>query len=262
MSEIAQHTISLGLSKRLGDLMVETGVLTLEQLQQALALQQKEGAKLGAILVDRGFITEVQLLEFLSRQCGIDYVRLAERGPVDEEIVKKVPEALARQHVLLPIGRKKNKLIVAVADPLNVLVLDDLKLMTGTEIDAVLASESDILAAIDKCYGAKDSQQALDDILKQSDDEQAQAASGVEHVEQPRVEEESEANVITMQRSAEDAPIIQMVNLILAGAVRAKASDIHIEPFPKDVKVRYRIDGVLHEQPAPPKRFYNALVSR
>ncbi|MBI4349654.1 MAG: type II secretion system protein GspE, partial [Elusimicrobia bacterium] len=247
----------MGLSKRLGDLMVETGVLTPAQLHEALRAQQKEGSKLGAILVDKGFITEVQLLQFLSRQCGIDYVRMSEIGQVAEDVIKKVPEALARQHVLMPIGMAKNKLRLAVADPLNVLVIDDLKLMTGYEIEAVLASESDILAALDKHYGAKGSQEALQEILAQSDQENAKAADGVE-AELVKEEEQDQAAVITMKRSAEDAPIIQMVNLILAGAVKAKASDIHIEPFSKDVKVRYRIDGVLHEQPSPPKRFYNA----
>ncbi|MBI5200932.1 MAG: type IV-A pilus assembly ATPase PilB [Elusimicrobia bacterium] len=248
------------MSKRLGDLMVETGVISVEQLHQALQAQQKEGTKLGAILVEKGFITEVQLLQFLSRQCGIDYVHLSE-VEISEETVRKVPEALCRQHVLLATGMKNKKLIVAVADPLNVLVLDDLKLMTGFEIDAVLASETDILAAIDKHFGAKGSQEALEEILAQSDQESQSAAAGVET--DMKVEEEQDAAaVISMKRSAEDAPIIQMVNLILAGAVKAKASDIHFEPFAKEVKVRYRIDGVLHAQPAPPKRFYNALVSR
>ena len=260
MAETAQHTVSVGLSKRLGDLMVETGVLSTEHLHLALQAQQKEGSKLGAILVEKGFITEVQLLQFLSRQCGIDYVRLTEIE-VSEDTVKKIPEALCRQHVLMATGMKKNKLIVAVADPLNVLVLDDLKLMTGFEIDAVLASEMDILAAIDKYYGAKGSQQALEEILAQSDQENASAAAGVV-TDTTKEEEQDAAAVISMKRSAEDAPIIQMVNLILAGAVKAKASDIHFEPFSKEVRIRYRIDGVLHEQPAPPKRFYNALVSR
>ncbi|MCX5787941.1 MAG: type IV-A pilus assembly ATPase PilB [Elusimicrobia bacterium] len=259
MAESASHTISLGLSKRLGDLMVETGVLTYSQLKEALGIQQKEGTRLGAILVEKGFISEVGLLEFLSRQCGIDYVRLAEVGEIPEDIFKRVPEALARQHVLIPVGKKKNKLVVAVADPLNVLVLDDLKLMLGIEIEAVLAAESEILSAIEKYYGAKASQRALEDILQQTDAD----ASSVEHQAHADVQAEiDETNVISMQRSAEDAPIVQMVNLIVAGAVKAKASDIHLEPFAKEVKVRYRIDGVLHEQPAPPKRFFNALVSR
>ena len=241
--------------------MVETGVLSSVQLNEALTIQQKEGSKLGAILVEKGFITEVRLLEFLSRQCGIDFVRLADTGELSETIIKKVPESLARQHLLIPVASKNNKLVVAVADPLNVLVLDDLKLMLGIEIEAVLASESEILAAIEKYYGAKTSQQALAEILQQSDAEGSQSqnveldSSGVEA-------EVDESAVISMKRSAEDAPIVQMVNLIVAGAVKAKASDIHLEPFAREVKVRYRIDGVLHEQPAPPKRFYNALVSR
>ena len=239
--------------------MVETGVLTPEQLHEALVVQQKDGTKLGAILVEKGFVTEIRLLEFLSRQCGIDYVRLADMGEIPEENFKKVPESLARQHVLIPIGSRRNKLIVAVADPLNVLVLDDLKLMLGMEIEAVLASESDILAAIDKHYGVKTSEKALEEILAQSDLER-QEAEGVEHVDSKSVE--AEVDEISTKRGAEDAPIVQMVNLIIAGAVKANASDIHLEPFAKDVKVRYRIDGVLHEQPAPPKRFYAALVSR
>ncbi len=191
MAETVQHTISLGLSKRLGDLMVETKVLTEDQLQEALSVQQKDGSKLGAILIDKAFLSEEQLLSFLSRQCGIDYVKLAELPPIEENIIHSIPEALCRQHVLIPVGKKKGKLTVAVADPLNVLVLDDLKLMTGIEIEAVLASEGDILATIEKYYAPQTSQGALEEILKQQDGVENDA--DVEHVEQKKEEEDQGA---------------------------------------------------------------------
>ncbi|MBI3549556.1 MAG: type IV-A pilus assembly ATPase PilB [Elusimicrobia bacterium] len=253
-----QHTISLSLSKRLGELMVESGVLTQDQLTKALEIQRRDSSKLGAVLVESKFITEETLLEFLSQQCGISYVSLSKLGPIADDIIKLVPEQIARQHILIPIQKVKNKLTLAVADPLNVLVLDDLKLMTGLDVEIVLASEAEIHTAIEKYYAAMTSQGALEEILKSSNGENGE----VENVDLKKEEENAGANIISMKKSGDDAPIIQMVNLILANAVKAKASDIHIEPFPKEMKVRYRIDGVLHEQPAPPKRFQNALASR
>ncbi|MBI4386217.1 MAG: type II secretion system ATPase GspE [Elusimicrobia bacterium] len=259
MSDAHVHTISLGLSRRLGDLMVESETISKQQLQEALDIQRKEGGKLGAILVGKDYITEEKLLQFLSQQCGISYVSLEKLGPITDDIIKLVPESIARQHVLLPIRKAKDKLTIAVADPLNVLVLDDLKLMTGLDVDIVLAAESEIQATVEKYYGTLTTQGALEDILKQTGQNGAESIENVELTEEEKLAGD---NIITLKKSGEDAPIIQMVNVLLANAIKAKASDIHIEPFPKQLKVRYRIDGVLHEQPAPPKRFQNALASR
>jgi type IV pilus assembly protein PilB len=253
----AQHLISLGLSRRLADLLVEENLITLEQLQQALDSQKSGGEKLGTLLIDQGILPEEKLLQFLAEKTGISFVSLTEMGEISEEAIAAVPEAIARQKMLMPFNKTKDRLTVAIADPLDVMALDDLKMLTGCEVIGCLASESEIVAAHEKYYRQASSQEALEDIVKQSDVDEAEADS-IEHVE----EKSDEANEAGLEREAEDAPVIKMVNLIMAGAVKAKASDIHIEPYQKELRIRYRIDGVLHEQPCPPKKFHNAICAR
>ncbi|MEE8424642.1 MAG: ATPase, T2SS/T4P/T4SS family, partial [Elusimicrobiota bacterium] len=262
----SEHTLSLSLPRRLGDLMVEDGDITKEQLDQALNHQREKGGKLGSILIQLGHLKEEKLLEFLSRQCGISYVKVSDQVEIPEEIIKKVPESIARQHVLIPISLNDNKkrgptLTIAVADPLNVLILDDLKMMTGLEIKAVLASERDILDSVEKYYRQDSAEDVLEDILKSSEATK-EDAEGVDVVDGSNEDGAAGESIIDMERSGQDTPVIQLVNLIISSAIKKRSSDIHIEPFAKEVKVRYRIDGVLHEEPAPPKRFQNALVSR
>lgn len=258
MPKTEQHVISVGLSKRLGDLLVDAGTITEPQLQEALNVQHKEGGKLGSILIRLGHIEEEELLHFLSKQCGLSYVKLAGKDSIPKEALSAVPEGLARQHILFPVDKKEGKLVIALSDPLNVLVLDDLKMMTGCEVTPVLASESEILAAIDKYYGAASAKGALEEILRSSGMTEDQAQLDV--VEETGAE--AGESIETLKVKGQAGPVIQMVNLILAGAIRSKASDIHFEPYPKQLRVRYRLDGVLHEQPAPPKKFQNAIVSR
>jgi len=241
--------------------MVQAGVLTEAQLNEALQLQRQKGGKLGTILIQGGQLTEEQLIRFLAEQCGINFIHLHSVERVDPEVLAKVPENLARQHLMFPVEVKEGALTIAVADPLNVLVLDDLKMMTGLDVRAVLASEGDILEAIEKHYSRQSAEGALDEIVKATGSTAADA-KGVEHVTQEQEAAASGEGILTLERSGEDAPVIQIVNLIISSAIKAKASDIHIEPFPKEVKIRFRIDGVMHEQPAPPKRFQNALISR
>ncbi|OGR96491.1 MAG: hypothetical protein A2V88_09515 [Elusimicrobia bacterium RBG_16_66_12] len=253
----AQHVISLGLSRRLADLLVEENLVTSEQLQAALDAQKSGGEKLGTLLIDKGLIAEEKLLQFLAEKTGISFVSLADIGDISEDAVAAVPEAIARQKMLMPFNKTKDRLTVAIADPLDVMVLDDLKMLTGCDVVGCLASEAEILAAHEKYYKQATSQEVLEDIVKQSDVDEA-TAEGVEHVE-----EKNEQEVETgLEKAAEDAPVIKMVNLIMAGAVKARASDIHIETYQKELRIRYRIDGVLHEQPSPPKKFHNAICAR
>ncbi len=253
----AQHVISLGLSRRLADLLVEEGLITAEQLKEALGAQKSGGDKLGSLLIDKGLLAEDKLLQFLAEKTGISFVSLADIGDISEEAVAAVPEAIARQKMLMPFNKTKDRLTVAIADPLDVMVLDDLKMLTGCDVIGCLASESEIIAAHEKYYKQETSQEALEDIVAQSAVDEA-AAEGVEHVE----EKNDTENEAALERDAEDAPVIKMVNLIMAGAVKARASDIHIEAYAKELRIRYRIDGVLHEQPAPPKKFHNAICAR
>jgi type IV pilus assembly protein PilB len=252
-----QHIISLGLSRRLADLLVEEKLISAAQLKEVLDGHKQGGEKLGSLLIEKGFIEEEKLLQFLAEKTGISFVSLADIGDIPEDAIAAVPEAIARQKMLMPFNKTKTRLTVAIADPLDVMVLDDLKMLTGCDVVACLASEVEISAAHEKYYKSATSQEALEDIVKQSAVDEA-AAEEIEHVEE-KMQKDSESG---LEKEAEDAPVIKMVNLIMAGAVKAHASDIHIEAYAKELRIRYRIDGVLHEQPAPPKKFHNAICAR
>ncbi|MBI3298987.1 MAG: Flp pilus assembly complex ATPase component TadA [Elusimicrobia bacterium] len=255
----------MSIPKRMGDLMVEVGALSQEMLDQALEAQRKTGGKLGSLIVSMGFLPEEKLLEFLALQVGIRFEKISERGPIPPEVLAAVPEKLAREHTLLPIaltpGKDGATLTIAVSDPLNVLVLDDLKMMTGYQVVSVLASEREILETIAKSYKQETAQEALDHILEASGSSAAEA-QGVQTVSADAEARAAGDDILSLERTGEGSPVIQMANLLIHSAIKARASDIHLEPFPKEVKVRFRIDGVLNEQPAPPKRFQNALTSR
>ena len=250
------HVISLGLSRRLTDFLVEENLLSADNLQEALDAQKKGGEKLGSLLIEKGFIEEEKLLQFLAEKTRISYVSLADIGEISEEAIAAVPESIARQKMLMPFNKTKDRLTVAIADPLDVMILDDLKMQTGCDVVGCLASEAEITAAHEKYYKQATSQEALEDIVKQQSDNEAAA----DELEQ--VEEKFDKGEPGLEKAAEDAPVIKMVNLIIAGAVKARASDIHIEAYSKDLRIRYRIDGVLHEQPSPPKKFHAAICAR
>ncbi|MBI4656765.1 MAG: Flp pilus assembly complex ATPase component TadA [Elusimicrobia bacterium] len=244
------------MSRRIGDILVNSGLLTPEQLSEALEAQKNSGVKLGQILVQKGFIEEKKLFGFLSKQFGIEFADLP-AVEIKEDAIKAIPENIARRFNLIGVEKKEHVLRVAMEDPLNIVVLDDLKMMTGYDIKAVFASEGAIISAIDKYYGAKTSKEALDEILKKTNGE----VSEIELVREDQAKGGGE-DIILLEEKGEAAPIIKMVNLTIYSAIKANASDIHIEPGPKATKVRFRIDGVLHPQPAPPKKFHNAIVSR
>ncbi|MCD6311205.1 MAG: type IV-A pilus assembly ATPase PilB [Elusimicrobia bacterium] len=250
---MAKEEQKLG-KKRLGDLLVDVGIISAEQLQTALQEQKERGGKLGQILMAMGFITEDVLLAFLGKQCNVSYVSLNEYGEIPESVVQTVPETIVRHQKLIPIALDGGELTIAMSDPANVFAVDDLKMMTGRNIKVVIASEAEIKNAIDKYYGAKGS---MADILKEID-----APEGAEDDVELVKEEDTGSDIIALEAQGEDAPVIKIVNLILGGAVTAGASDIHIEPFETSLRVRYRIDGVLHEVTAPPKKLQNALSSR
>ncbi|MBI2789230.1 MAG: Flp pilus assembly complex ATPase component TadA [Elusimicrobia bacterium] len=244
------------MSRRLADFLVEEKLLSAENLKEALEAQKKGGEKLGSLLIEKGFIEEEKLLQFLAEKTGISYVSLADIGEIPEEAIAAVPESIARQKMLMPFNKTKERLTVAIADPLDVMILDDLKMQLGCDVIGCLASEAEISAAHERYYKQETSQEALEEIVKQQSDNEAAA----DELEQ--VEEKADKAETGLEKAAEDAPVIKMVNLIIAGAVKAHASDIHIEAYAKDLRIRYRIDGVLHEQPAPPKKFHAAICAR
>ncbi|MBP7795909.1 MAG: type IV-A pilus assembly ATPase PilB [Elusimicrobiales bacterium] len=246
----------INISKRLGEMLVLNSFITREQLNEALEDQKKSGLKLGQILIEKGFITEKQLLEFLSKQFAIKFIELSNLD-LSPDIVSLIPESIARRYNLIAIKKDQNLLSVAMIDPLNIVVLDELKLMTGFNIEPIFSLEDDISSAIEKYYGNKSSQQALDEILKKTQsDESDEELSLIEK------KDDEKDDIISLENKNEAAPIIKMVNIIISSAIKAHASDIHIEPSYKETKVRFRIDGVLHPQPPIPKKFHNAIVSR
>ncbi len=237
-------------------MLVSSGLITTAQLNEALELQRSSGGKLGQLLIHKKFIEERRLLEFLSKQFGIEFIDLRVQN-IPIETLNIIPENIARRYNLIAVEKVEGKLKVAMEDPLNIVILDDLKMMTGYDIKPVFGTDSDIVAAIDKNYGSKSSKDALDEILRRTDGGTTEVAVVPEDASNGGGED-----FISLEEKGEAAPIVQMVNLIISSAIKAHASDIHIEPTYKDTKVRFRIDGVLHAQPSPPKKFHNAIVSR
>lgn len=234
---------------RLGEILVTNNLITREQLAKALEEQKLSGgqARLGTILVKQNLISEENLTAFLSKQYGVPTVSLSNYD-VDPAVTKIIQSEVVQKYQLVPINRVGATLVVAVTDPSNLFAIEDIKFMTGYNVEMVIASESDIKAAIDKYY---DQSASLADVM---DD------MNLEDLEVVDVDED--VDISSMERATEDAPVVRMVNAILQDAIKKKASDIHIEPYEKLFRVRYRIDGVLYEAMKPPLKLKNAITSR
>ncbi len=239
-------------SNRLGDLLVQSGKLTPQQLQQGLAAQKEKGGRLGSNLVRLGFLSEKELVEFLSQHFGVPAIDL-NRVEIDESVVKIIPADVARKYTILPVTKVGAKLTIAMIDPTNVFAMDDIKFMTGYNVDPVVASESALRVAIDRYYG---STHAIE--LKKVMEDLAEPADTSLEV----LDEEEELDIESLTAESEEAPVVKLVNIILTDAIKKGASDIHIEPYEKEYRVRYRIDGVLYEMTRPPLRLREAITSR
>ncbi len=231
---------------RIGDLLVREGLVRQEQLDQALIEQRSSGARLGYVLVKLGFVLEIEITKMLARQYHVPAVDLS-RFQVDEKIIKLVPPEVALKHTILPLKRDGRNLTVAMVEPGNMQIVDDLKFITRCDIVPVIAGEYTLRTAIEKYYEQSDTQ--LESLLESMGDE------ALEIVEE---EEEEDASAAI----ADDAPVVKLINGLLTDAVRRGASDIHIEPFETELRVRYRIDGALLEVMKPPIKLKAALTSR
>jgi len=238
--------------KRFGEFLVKSGKISQEQLHEALRLQQEEGGRLGSNLVKLGHIAEQELTEFLSRHFGVPSVDLA-GVEIDEGILKIIPGDIARKYTILPVSKAGATVTLAMIDPTNVFAMDDVKFMTGYRVEPVVASEAQIRLAIDQHYG---STHALE--LKKVMEEVTEDAETDLEV----LEEEQDLDLDTLEEESETAPVVKLVNIILTDAIKRGASDIHIEPYEKDFRVRYRIDGVLYEMMHPPLKLKEAILSR
>ncbi len=236
-------------TSRLGEILVKNNFITTEQLTAALQEQKMSGgqSKLGSILVKKGLVKEPELVAFLSKQYGVPSIVLSDYE-IDPVIIKIIPLEVVQKYNLIPVNRAGSNLIVAVSDPSNLFAIEDIKFMTSYNVEIVVTTESDIKGAIDKYY---DQSASLADVMGNLDIEDLEL-----------VDTEEEVDVSSLERATEDAPVVKLVNLILMDAIRKKASDIHIEPYEKMFRVRYRIDGVLYEVMKPPIKMKNAITSR
>ena len=233
---------------RLGELLVRNQLISDNQLANAISEQKREGIRLGAALVKLGYVQEHDLASFLSKHYGVPSIDLAEFD-VDPAVIALVPAEVAQKYQLVPINRAGATLIVAMADPSNIFAIDDIKFMTGFNVEVVVAAEAAIKDAIDVLYDQSSSM--------------ADALEGLEDFDDLElVDENSLEDVGELERASEDAPVVKLVNLILTDAIKKKASDIHIEPYEHAFRVRYRIDGVLYEVMKPPRKLKNAITSR
>jgi type IV pilus assembly protein PilB len=250
-----QQQVKLGqpVNRRLGDLLVADGLLTAEQLKKALAEQKGSPEKLGSVLVRLNFVNEDQLIGFLSRQYGVPSITLGQLD-IDPDVLKLVPSPIARKYEVIPVRRMGNSLALAMADPTNVFALDDISFMTNLQVLPLVASQTSIKKAIDRNYESKT--EAISSVLSDMQTD----LSNVEVVEEG--EEGAKVDVFELKESADEAPVVKLVNMVLVDAIQKGASDIHFESYEKIFRIRFRMDGVLHEMLAPPKRLESAILSR
>jgi len=243
------------MERRLAEMLVRDNIITQDELEHALELQEKQGGSLGSILIDNKYANEWEIAAAIGKQLNVPFITLS-HYEIDPSILKSIPEDLVRKYQIVPIDKTGDTLTVALSDPSNIYLLDELRLLTNCKIVPVISFESDIKEAIERYYPKSES--ALDEMLKEISDEETAVLEALES----GMAEPAETEVDEGEVEATDAPVIQLVNLIVHEAIRMRASDIHIEPYEKELRLRYRIDGVLHEMKAPPKKFQNAIVSR
>ena len=248
---------------RIGELLIKEQRITAAQLEEALEHQKSNGGKLGYNLVKLGFAKDEEIASLLSRQYGVPSINLSQFD-IDAGVIKVVPAATAHKYEIVPVSRVGATLTVAMSDPTNVFAVDDIKFMTGYHVEPVVASETAIADAIDRYYGngngaaeknVSESQlelasKALEELPQVDDDD-------VEVLEEPK-----EVDVLSLEKQGGEAPVVRLVNVVLASAIEKGASDIHIEPYEKEYRIRFRIDGTLYNVMVPPLKFRDAITSR
>jgi len=234
----------------LGTLLVEEKLITKEQLEEALEERNRTGNVLGHILVEFGFVSEEKILDVLAEHLGMRTISLKNKD-IPGEIVRRIGPTTARAYGVMPVEVDDGSITVALSDPLNISILDDLRFMLETQVKGMVASKEDIDAALRKYYG--DTGESVEDLLKEIEGDLP-----LEKFD----EEAAEDDVVTLRELASEAPVVKLLNLILIQAIKDRSSDIHFEPFENDFKVRYRVDGVLYEMIPPPKHLALALTCR
>lgn len=241
---------------KLGEILVKEGIITQAQLDEVIKIQAKEGGRLGEILLKMGFATEEDVVVALGKQLNLPYVSMGAgllKPATDQTLDVVITKEFAIKNLVLPLSRTMNSLTCAITDPLDVILIDNLRKMTNCEINPVIATKTEVLKAIDDFYGKRDIlKAAVKESYKTSDD-----------FDQSVLEiEPEELSIDRLIARAEEAPVVKLVDLIIKQAIDERASDIHIEPFKDKISLRYRIDGVLHEIPPPAKHLHLPIISR
>jgi len=240
--------------KSLGTLLVENRVVTEQQLGRALQRQKDRGGLLGDILIDMGFASEREVLSALAKQLNIDHVLAEEVNHIDVELLKMIPERVARQYMVIPLGSHDNVIDVAMANPFDIIAIDDLRALTQHRINTAIISKEGAKVLIEKFYTSGSREESLEDVLRDVSETHVELKKDTEldrDIALERLKEQSEA-----------APIVRLVDYIIANAINERASDVHVEPQEKRLSIRYRIDGILHDVISPAKELQMAIVSR
>ncbi len=251
---------------RIGELLVKEERITAAQLQEALDRQQSQGGELGSTLAQLGFVEDEEIVALLSRQYGVPSINLAQFD-IDAAVIKLVSAAAAEKYEVVPVSRAGATLTLAMSNPTNVFAVDDIKFMTGYQVEPVVAAQSAVLAAIDRYYGnkGKDIGPTVQEINASP---HAPARNPLERMPDREdygvevIEEMEGADVLSIETSNSEAPVVRLVNAVLASAIRKGASDIHVEPYENEYRIRFRIDGTLYTEMAPPANLRDAITSR
>src|SRR5258705_204648 len=239
------------MSVRLGEILVKESLISQEQLHKALEYQRANGGKLGSCLTKMGYITDDDITGVLSRQYGVPSINL-KYYEIDPNVIRLIPQDTALRYQVVPLSRVGSVLTIAMTDPTNVFAMDDVKFMTGFNVEPVVASESAIADAISRFYGgAHANGEELSNLMRDLVEDELELAS-----------DEAELDAASLEKAAEEAPIIKLVNLILTDSVKRGASDIHVEPYETEMRVRFRVDGVLQTVMNPPMKLRDAITSR
>ena len=232
--------------KPLGQILKEMELITEGQIQEALELQREHGGAIGSVLVDLGYVTEEEILFALGAQWGMEFVNLDEI-PIDAEFIEKVPPSVANIYKVIPVSMENGSLVIAMSDPLNVKLLDELNFLLGIPLKGAVSNEDAIDRALKRYYG--DSVESITDVIQQMEQQEEFAQTGA-------------IDISKIEKMGSLPPVVKLLNLILYQAIRDQASDVHFEPFEHEFKIRYRIDGLLYEMAPPPPHIALALISR
>jgi type IV pilus assembly protein PilB len=237
------------MAARLGEILLQANLISRDHLEQAIAQQKVDGGRLGSILTKLGLVNEQDVSRYLGEKFGIPYIDL-DAQTVAPEVIRLLHPSIVQRHLVIPVAKSGTTLSMAMADPTNVHAVDDIKFMTGLKVELMVATESAIRRAIDRYY---DASETLQNVIASIED------AGMEVMES---REDANLNLSDLKQAVEEAPVVKLVNLILAEAIKRGASDIHAEPYEKVFRVRFRIDGVLYEVMTPPLGLKNAIISR